>query len=226
MCGRFTLRTPLSKLVRQFGVLDVPELPLRYNIAPTQEIAAVRAAGDGRELVLLRWGLIPSWADDPRVGNRAINARSETADTKPAFHDAFRQRRCLVVADGFYEWKADGRTKQPYYIQMADGSAFAFAGLWERWRRKGQAIESCTILTTDANERVAALHDRMPVILTPHEYELWLDPAVQEPERLKPLLRSCKDELLTMHPVGPEVNRPTNDSVECIAAVERQATLF
>jgi putative SOS response-associated peptidase YedK len=226
MCGRFTLRTPLSKLVRQFGVLDMPELPPRYNIAPTQDVAAVRAVGDGRELVLLRWGLIPPWADDPRVGNRSINARSETVDTKPAFREAFRQRRCVVVADGFYEWKAGGRAKQPYYIQAADGGAFAFAGLWERWRRGGQRIESCTILTTDANERVAALHDRMPVILAPRDYDLWLDPAVQEPDRLKPLLRPCEDDLLTMYPVSTDVNRPSNDSPECIVLAETQTTLF
>jgi putative SOS response-associated peptidase YedK len=248
MCGRFTLRTPQGQLVQQFGLAGVPELTPRYNIAPTQDVAAVRASDSGqssrhtpcavadgprkvpatespRELVMLRWGLIPPWADDPRIGNRSINARAETADSKPAFREPFRRRRCLIVADGFYEWRAAGRVKQPYYIHAADDRPFAFAGLWERWRRDEKVIESCTILTTDANERVAKLHDRMPVILQPRDYDLWLDPAVQEIQRLKPLLVPCPDEVLTMHPVSTEVNRPTVDGPECLAPVEAQTTL-
>jgi putative SOS response-associated peptidase YedK len=253
MCGRFTLRTPPSQLVKQFGLTAMPELAPRYNIAPTQEVVAVRAAADGqsssqsgkhapravaaegtrsvpstdsaRELVMLHWGLIPPWADDPRVGNRSINARSETADSKPAFREPFRQRRCLVVADGFYEWKTAGRGKQPYYIRAADDRPFAFAGLWARWRRGDLRIESCTILTTDANQRLADLHDRMPVILQPRDYDLWLDTAVQEVSRLKRLLIPCPDEMLTLHPVGTNVNRPSNDGPECIVPSEAQAML-
>ncbi len=247
MCGRFTLRTPLGKLVQQFCLTSVPDVAPRYNIAPTQDVAAVRIAdaersrhtpcavsGDGtrsvpttaaRELVMLRWGLIPPWADDPRVGSRSINARSETADTKPLFREPLRRRRCLILADGFYEWQAAGRVKQPYYIHAPNDRPFAFAGLWERWRHQGQVIESCTILTTDANERLAPLHDRMPVILRPCDYELWLDPAVGEVERLKPLLVPCPNDTLTLHAVGADVNRPSNDGPACIQPVETQATL-
>ncbi len=272
MCGRFTLRTPAGQLVQQFELASVPDLAPRYNIAPTQDVAAVRAAetgqssrhtpcavvgqafqparqtgmsapqnttpcavaadgtrsvpATGRELVMLRWGLIPPWADDPRVGSRSINARSETADSKPMFREPFRHRRCLIVADGFYEWQSVGHVKQPYYIHAADDRPFAFAGLWERWRRGQQMIESCTILTTDVNERLAPLHDRMPVILQPLDYELWLDPAVEEVERLKPLLVPCSDEMLALHPVSTDVNRPANDSPACIQPVETQAKLL
>src|SRR5262245_15827089 len=233
MCGRFTLRTPAGQLVQQFELASAPELAPRYNIAPTQDVAAVRAGPEqasqspatDRELVMLRWGLIPPWADDPRAGSRSINARSETADSKPIFRESFRRRRCLIVADGFYEWQAAGRVKQPYFIHAADDRPFAFAGLWERWRRGPQVIESCTILTTDANERLAPLHDRMPVILRPRDYELWLDPAVGEVQRVKPLLAPCPDELLTMHAVGLDVNRPSNESPSCILPVETQAKL-
>jgi putative SOS response-associated peptidase YedK len=225
MCGRFTLRTPSTQLAQQFRLPSVPDLPPRYNIAPTQPVAAVRAPGGQRELVMLHWGLIPSWADSPRVGNRSINARAETADRRPMFRSAFRQRRCLVLADGFYEWKPTGKQKQPYYIHAADGRPFAFAGLWERWRGAEEPIESCTILTTDANRRLASLHDRMPVILAPDDYDLWLDSAVQEAERLKPLLAPYPDDELQMHAVSTDVNRPKNDSPECIEPIEVQTSL-
>jgi putative SOS response-associated peptidase YedK len=151
-----------------------------FNVAPTQPVAAVRVVpgGQERELVELRWGLIPSWADDPKIGYRMINARSETAATKPSFRSAFKVRRCLVVADGYYEWQKRDGAKQPFYIHMQGGKLFAFAGLWERWvPPDGEAIESCTILTTDANELTKPIHDRMPVIVDPPDFGQWLDPA-------------------------------------------------
>jgi putative SOS response-associated peptidase YedK len=159
------------------------------------------------------------------VGNRSINARCETIDRKPMFREPFRQRRCLVVADGFYEWQALGRVKQPYFIHAADDRPFALAGLWDRWRRGQQVIESCTVLTTDANDRLAPLHDRMPVILQERDYALWLDPAVEETGRLKPLLVPCPNDMLALYPVSTDVNRPTTEGPACIQPVDVQATL-
>src|SRR5262245_50704548 len=166
MCGRFTLTAPAA-VKELFPLFDVSALEAHYNIAPSQNVAAVRLGDDRPELVMLRWGLVPHWADNPKVGYRLINARAETAATAPAFRDAFPRRRCLVLADGFYEWQKSGDSKQPYFIHRKDSKLFAFAGLWEHWRRAGQTIDSCTILTTDANELVQPLHDRMPVILEP-----------------------------------------------------------
>jgi len=230
MCGRFTLRSPLTKLVRQFEIaipsrLELPEFTPRYNIAPTQPVAAIRAADGRRELVMLHWGLIPARADEPKVAVGSINARSETADTKPMFREAFRRRRCLIPADGFYEWKPLGRPRQAYFIHAPDDQVFAFAGLWERWSRGGLTIESCAILTTDANRRLAELHDRMPVVLDPRDYNRWLDPSEENPERLKPLLEPCPNDFLAFHPVGPRVNRAENEGPECIAPVAAQAAL-
>src|SRR5947209_2693109 len=157
MCGRFTLKQAAQTLQEMFELSEVPMLPLRYNIAPTQTVAAVRLRADRpvRELVLLRWGMVPSWADDPGIGNRLINARADGIASKPSFRSAFRKRRCLVLADGFYEWqKLDAKRKQPYYFRLNDGRPFAFAGLWESWHREGEEIESCTLITTEANEVV------------------------------------------------------------------------
>jgi putative SOS response-associated peptidase YedK len=218
MCGRFTLRTSGVVLAEFFGLAEVPPLQPRYNIAPTQPVPVVRMAPEqeGRELVLLRWGLIPSWADDPSIGNRLINARADTVAAKPAFRSAFRRHRCLVVADGFYEWqKLDGK-KQPYFIRLRDDRPFAFAGLWEHWDRGGGPVESCTILTTEANERVGAIHDRMPVILDPRDHDLWLDPDMQDPKQLQPLLGPYPGEAMTAYPVGTLVNNPRNDDPKCV----------
>src|SRR3954447_18100484 len=198
MCGRFTLRTPLTVLAEQF-LFELGELPAetqvspRYNVAPTQTVAAVRADSSGkRQLALLRWGLIPSWAKDAKIASSLINARSETLAEKPAFRTALARRRCLILADGFYEWKKEGKQKLPYYFQLAGGQPLAFAGLWDRWRGPEasgeEAVESCTIVTTTANELCGEFHDRMPVILRPTDYEVWLDPAVRESERVLPLL--------------------------------------
>jgi putative SOS response-associated peptidase YedK len=190
----------------------------RYNIAPTQTVATVRAPSgiDKREFAFLRWGLVPSWADDPAIGNRLINARSDTAASKPSFRSAFKHRRCLVLADGFYEWQKLGSKKQPHYFRLRDGKPFAFAGLWERWEKLGPPVESCTILTTEANDVLRPVHERMPVILDPKDYNLWLDPSPQKPEALQALLRPYPAAEMNGYPVSPLVNNPRNDSPRCI----------
>jgi putative SOS response-associated peptidase YedK len=209
----------------------VNEWRARFNIAPSQPLAAVRfdAERNGRALAWLQWGLVPPWADDPSSGNRLINARAETAATKPAFREAFRHRRCLVPADGFYEWKRQGDSKQPYYIRLKDDSPFAFAGLWEHWRRGELEIESCTILTTDANELVSPLHNRMPVIIEPADFKQWLDPLAQDPKLVEPLLVTYPADEMIAYPVSRVVNSPRVDAPECIepAALEKtQGSLF
>jgi putative SOS response-associated peptidase YedK len=220
MCGRYTLRTPVETLAEEFGISDpLPEIPTRYNIAPTQEVAAVLEENEERKLEMLRWGLIPSWAGDPAVGNRMINARSETATERPSFRTAFRKRRCLILADGFYEWQKTNGGKQPYYIRMEDGSPFAFAGLWESWDKYGEEIRSCTILTTDANEMVGEVHHRMPVILPPETYDLWLDPDMREAEPLLDLLRPYPDDVMEAYSVSRFVNSPSNDDERCVESV-------
>lgn len=216
MCGRFTLFQPAETLAAVFQLAEVPSLEPRYNIAPTQLVPTVLCTPK-RQFQLLRWGLIPSWAKDPAMGARLINARAETAGEKPSFRSAFRHRRCLVIADGFYEWQRQERKKQPFYFRLPDGRPFAFAGLWEHWEAPdGEAIESCTILTTEANELLCPIHDRMPVILDPKDYDLWLDPTVQKPEPLKQLLRPYPPEAMTSYAVSTQVNNPANNSVECI----------
>ena len=219
MCGRFTQAAPGEVVAEVFGLPEAPELAPRYNIAPTQEVAAVRAgAAGGRELVALHWGLIPAWANDRAMAARMINARAETLAAKPAFRSALRARRCLVVADGFYEWRQVGAGKRPYFIGLASGGPFGFAGLWERWAGAGaDAVESCTIVTTVANELVAPIHDRMPVILEPAEFALWLDPALRDPEAVRPLLRPRAAAGMVAYPVSELVNSPRNDVPECRA---------
>ena len=220
MCGRYTLRTPVETLAEEFGITGpLPEVPTRFNVAPTQEVAAVLEEDEQRKLEMLRWGLIPSWADDPAIGNRMINARSETAAQKPSFRSAFRKRRCLVLADGFYEWQKTASGKQPYYIRMGDGSPFAFAGLWESWGKYGEEVRSCTILTTEANGLVGEIHHRMPVILPAEEYDLWLDPDMGEAEPLLDLLRPYPDDLMEAYPVSRFVNSPSNDSEQCVESL-------
>jgi len=221
MCGRFTLRAPASLVAEQFALFDAPPFEPRYNIAPTQPVAVVRRAGVEasipRELVWLRWGLVPSWAQDPAIGNRLINARAETAAEKPAFRAAMRRRRCLVVADGFYEWQRTGSRKQPYFIHKRDDRPFAFAGLWESWEGADHsALETCTILTTDANELMRPIHDRMPVIISPDDYGRWLDQAIERPEQLADLLRPYAAVDLTAYAVSPYVNSPARDDPRCV----------
>ena len=223
MCGRFTLRVPTSAIVEHFALLGkMPLLAPRYNIAPTQPVAVVRLDGRAttprRELASLRWGLIPHWAKDPSIGARMINARAETVAEKPAYKAALRRRRCLVPADGFYEWRKDRNRKQPYFISLHDDRLFAFAGLWESWEGADHSyIESCTLLTTEPNELIRPIHDRMPVILSRNAYDLWLDPAVQDAARLTPLLCPCPAEGMQARAVGTLVNSPRNDSPACIS---------
>lgn len=220
MCGRFTLFEADKVLSKEFGVSGVPLLSPRYNIAPSQAVAAVRAspAGTGRELALLRWGLIPSWSKDPAIGNRLINARAETVREKPSFRNAFRRHRCLIPASGFYEWLRQERGKQPYYVRMRDARIFAFAGLWDRWESPEKGlIETCTILTTAANAVLAPIHDRMPVILPAGEYARWLDPTLQDADSLASLLASFPPEEMEAFPVSPRVNAPTTDDEKCVA---------
>jgi putative SOS response-associated peptidase YedK len=221
MCGRFTLRSSPKAIAEVFGLAEPPHIQPHCNIAPSQSIAVVREQPDHhRELVHLHWGLIPFWADAPSIGNRMANARCETAATKPSFRRAFRSRRCLVVADGFYEWqKTDGR-KQPYFIQMEDHRPFGMAGLWERWDKQGEQIESCTILTTDANNLMMPIHERIPVILPPDDFDLWLDPEVHDEKNLAALLRPLDSKIMTAYPISTQVNNPKNDVAACIEPLE------
>ncbi len=214
MCGRYTLTVPVDRLAAEFDLDEVRGEPTaNFNVAPTQEVAAILAENGGRRLEMLRWGLVPSWADDPGIGARMINARSETAPEKPSFRGAFRRRRCLIPADGFYEWKREEGGKQPYYIHMNDGRPFAFAGLWESWN-DGE-IRSCTILTTSANELVGEVHERMPVILPAEERDAWLDPEAER-EELASLLRPYPGDDLETFPVSRFVNSPRNNDERCI----------
>jgi putative SOS response-associated peptidase YedK len=228
MCGRYLLRADPRLLERAFGITEFSETPRdlapRFNVAPTQSVAIVRnkpgreltiiRRADGsaeRELASVRWGLIPAWAKDPSIGNKMINARAEGASDKPSFRAAFKARRCVVPASGFYEWKRQGRgPKQPYLIQRKDEEPIGFAGLWERWhdRVSGEVVETCTIITCEPNELMAELHDRMPVILDPEDYDRWLDPSVPGAEEL---LRPCPAEWLEAVPVSTRVNNPAND---------------
>jgi putative SOS response-associated peptidase YedK len=231
MCGRFTLtKEDPAEVAQDLGVppaqITQVDYRPRYNIAPTQPVPVIRQCGSTtvRRLEALRWGLIPSWAKDPAIGSRMINARGETVSSKPSFRSAFRQRRCLVIADGFYEWqKVDpaGSTsktkKQPYYIHLRDERPFAMAGLWEHWESTdGTAIESCTIITTQPNEVMAPLHDRMPVILGSNDYDKWLDPENKKIDELQNLLRPCAPNDMDAYPVSTRVNSPANDSPDCI----------
>lgn len=218
MCGRYTLRTQLNDLLQIFAATGTVEWEPRYNIAPSQPVLAVRRRRPGltRELVTLRWGLIPSWASDFHIGNRLINARAETLTEKPSFRQALTQRRCLVLADGFYEWKSQGKGKQPYFIQREDKHPFAFAGLWDCWTKSEPAVESCTIITTPANTHLETIHDRMPAILTEDAIADWLDPDVHNTDVLTSLLIPYSAEKMTVYPVGAEVNSPSHDTPGCI----------
>lgn len=216
MCGRFTLTSPTQEIASQFGIEHLAPVEPRYNIAPTQGVGVVRIADDlfsPPVWLLCHWGLIPPWAKDSKTAARLINARAETVDEKPTFRRAFKSRRCLIPANGFYEWRREGKRKQPYYIQLKGGGLFAFAGLWESWQDKesGKVIPSCTILTTEANALVKPLHDRMPVIMPPEDYGEWLDPKQEDREPLKALLKVYPPQAMTAHPVGLAVNSPRNE---------------
>jgi putative SOS response-associated peptidase YedK len=217
MCGRFAQRSEPKRLAKEFKVAEVPQVEARYNVAPTQEILAVRELGDGREMAFFKWGLVPSWAKDVSMGARLINARSETVQEKPSFREAFKKRRCIIPADGFYEWQRNGGKKQPFFFRMRDERPFGFAGLWERWEGEaGQLINSCTILTTEANEVLRPVHDRMPVILHPDDYELWLAGDNRERALLGELLKPYAAEEMVGYPVSSSINSPRNQGAKLI----------
>jgi putative SOS response-associated peptidase YedK len=226
MCGRYSQSQSAEIIAQTFQVDHVPTLKPRYNIAPTQSVATILqpSTSTNRQFKMLHWGLIPSWAKDKKMGAKLINARAETVAEKPSFRSAFRQRRCLLVADGFYEWQqqADKKQKQPFYFHLIDKRPFAFAGLWEHWEDKdsGEEIESCTLITTEANELMQPIHNRMPVILDPKDYDLWIDPEVKKPELLQPLLHSYPAEEMTTYPVSKAVNKASHDTEECINSIE------
>jgi putative SOS response-associated peptidase YedK len=222
MCGRYVLkRKDLEALMEQLGVKDPREFVSRYNIAPSTMIPAIRTATDdgGREAVGLQWGLVPWWSKDPKSGAKLANARSEGIATKPAFREALRKRRCVVPASGFYEWQTIGRLKQPWFFKLRDESPFVFAGLWERWHSAdGVELQTCSLITTAANEVVSPLHDRMPVILRGSTIDTWLNPAIAEPSQLEPLLAPLSGAEMKATPVSPRVNSVRNEGPECIEA--------
>ena len=217
MCGRFVLTTTTEQIQQSFGVDDVPSIAPRYNIAPTQEVLVIRQNGGGsRYAGMLRWGLIPHWAKDPAIGNKMINARSETAHEKPSFRNPIRYHRCLIPASGFVEWLQENGRKQPWYIHRKDGDLLAFAGIWDSWKGAEGTIESCSILTTAANTLVAKIHDRMPVILSASEYDQWLDRQITETQQLEALYAPFPSDLLEAIPISTNINNPRHDSPDCL----------
>ena len=220
MCGRFSQTTDVRTIAQRFGVprptAESAAWTPHYNIAPTKTVVVVSDDG-ARYLTEMRWGLIPSWAKDPAIGNRMINARAETVATKPAFRVALRKRRCVVVADGFYEWQKQGRGKQPFRIVLKSREPFGFAGLWDTWTApEGEAIRTCTIITTETNEVLKPIHDRMPVILTREAEAAWLDLTMQDPALLLSLLKPYPAQEVEAYPVSPWVNNPLHDTPECV----------
>ncbi len=218
MCGRYSLAADLEQLALRFD-FDPSGLDYgpRYNIAPTQPALTVTNR-EGRRAEFMRWGLIPSWAADASVGSRMINARGETVGQKPSFRDALRQRRCLVLADGFYEWRKAGNAKRPMRVVLKSRQPFAFAGLWDSWRdTSGDTIQSCTIITTEANSLLRPIHHRMPVILPPELEDFWLNHDITEPAMLCDALASYPDKLLEFYPVSPLMNKANNDGPELTA---------
>lgn len=222
MCGRFSQTHTGEAIAAAFQLSTVPDLRPCYNIAPTHSVSVITQSRGAKERLHhhKRWGLVPGWAKDKKLGNRLINARSETLAAKPAFRNAFQRRRCLVVADGFYEWQAalpsptQRQAKQPFFIQLKSRSPFAFAGLWERWQdpQTHQPLFSCTILTTQPNSLMASIHHRMPVILPPDAYDTWLDPSSYNPGVLEGLLRPYEATAMQVIPISTAINNPRNDS--------------
>jgi len=226
MCGRFTI-TSIDDLLDEFGGLELPaELGPRFNVAPTQSVPIIANESRG-EVKLVRWGLVPYWAKELAIGNRMINARSETLASKPAFRAAFSRRRCLVLADGFYEWKRDGKAKTPYCVRLANKRPFSFAGLWERWKAPDDTeVLSCTIITGEANEVMAPIHDRMPIIVAGADRERWLSPDRVSSDDVADILTPPPAEGFEVFQVSRLVNSPKNDTPECVAPAETQRSLF
>lgn len=219
MCGRFALKAPRSELVSRFSLDDCVDLEPRFNIPPGTEIAAIRLSPEGRRVLhLLRWGLVPNWAKDPTIGNKLNNARSETVADKPAFRDAFRRRRCLIPADGFYEWKTRGKLKQPYYISLASGEPMAMAGIWESWRAPSDDIlRTCCVLTTGPNATMLSIHDRMPVVIAPSDWGRWLSAPV---EAATPLLRPFDAEAMQAWPVDRRVSKAGSEDADLVKPIQ------
>jgi len=224
MCGRYRLSRRKQVVEEYFETAPVGgEWNPRYNLAPTQSVPIIRQnpKEPGRDMSFVRWGLIPSWSKDSSVGAKMINARSETASMKPAFRDALKSRRCLIPADAFYEWKKIGKSKQPYCFEVNEGELFAFAGIWDRWKNaSGNAVETCSILTTTPNAVTAVVHDRMPVILDLDSYDLWLDPGIEDVGLVSELLKPFDARIMRSYPVSTRVNQVVNDDEECSAPVE------
>ena len=227
MCGRYRLTRSQRQLQEHFDAYGEVEVSPRYNIAPSQPVVTIRqdAAKPVRRLATMRWGLIPSWAKDTSMAFKTINARAETVATTPSFRDPFKSQRCLIPADGFYEWQRNGKTKQPYCFEVNDGELFAFAGLWDRWRgSQGDVIESCTIVTTTPNSLLADVHDRMPVILNPDDYDLWLDPGFRDLASVSEMLRPFDAGLMRRYPVSTRVNRVLNDDADCAKPLDTETS--
>ncbi len=224
MCGRFTQFIPLDIILQHFNLQEAIDLPPRYNIAPTQQIPAIRYVPEKpyRQLTEMRWGLIPHWAKDEKIGYKLLNARGETITKKPAFRVAFKHRRCLLPTSGFYEWEQTEKQKQPFFISMKTEEPFAFAGIWERWENSaGEKIESCAIITTEANAIISKIHHRMPVIIAPGNYDLWLHPDTAQMDLLA-MLTPYPPEMFQIYPVSRTVNSPKNETSRCI----EQLSLF
>lgn len=222
MCGRFVRKSTLEEIAEAFD-LDISgidfELSPSYNVAPGQPVAAAVFDG-GRKLKTYRWGLVPFWSRDEKAGYRMINARAETLGEKPGFRAAFAKRRCIVVADGFYEWRQEGKSKTPFYVRLKDGRPFGLAGLYEHWKSPdGKALDTCAIITTSANELMKPIHDRMPVILDKKSYGAWLDTDAKDPHRLAELLKPFDPDKMGSYKVSQLVNSPKNDSPECIKLI-------
>jgi putative SOS response-associated peptidase YedK len=218
MCGRFTLHTPEARIREAFNLEDMDPLGLvpRYNIAPSQDVPIIRGTEVGKEMVMAKWGLVPHWSKEPKTGYSTINARIESVAEKPAYRTPFKRRRCLIPADGFYEWKVIDGKKIPHHIHMRDGDVFAFAGLWDRWEGEGHVLDSCSIIVMPANEVMKPLHERMPAIIAPANYDLWLDLRVTEKEEIMWNLHSTSSSQLMFYPISPLVNSPRHDDERCI----------
>ena len=223
MCGRYFLHSTADKLAQLFGEMPMPVLDARYNIAPTQPVPVVRQnPAARREMVLVRWGLIPSWSKGPDSRYSMINARAETVAQKPAYRSAFRYRRCLIPADGFYEWRATPGGKQPYVLRARDGGPMALAGLWEHWQdADGNELESCTVLVRQANAQVRDIHERMPVVVAPESFDLWLDIHAQKPQPIEALLAAQQTPELAIYPVSRAVNNPRATAPGLIEPLEQ-----
>jgi putative SOS response-associated peptidase YedK len=224
MCGRFTLTAPVDQLMDRFDVeffLQEDEYLPSYNVAPSQSVLAVINNGAHNKMGFLRWGLIPPWAKDISIGYKMINARAETLTEKPSFRNAYKKKRCLIVADSFYEWKRiDSKTKTPMRIKLKSDELFAMAGLWESWKSpEGNSIFSCSVITTQPNELVQDIHDRMPVILKPEDERFWLDPSITDTTKLQHLLKPLDQRLMEVYEVSPLVNSPKNNSIELIQKI-------